>query len=263
MGRGPKKHLKRLNAPKKWMLDKLSGKFAPRPSAGPHKLRESMPLVVIIRNKLKYSLTYNETKKVTMSRAIKVDNKVRTDIGFPVGFQDVVSIEKTGEFFRMLFDVKGRFLIHRIKKEEAAYKLCRVKTLSTAAKGVPVLVTHDGRTIRYPDPDIKVNDTIKLEIETGKILDFMKFEPGNLAYITGGQNCGRIGIITNKEKHPGSFDIVHVKDSLGHSFATRLNNVFPVGKGKQAWISLPRGKGVRLSIAEERDRRLAAKAKEM
>jgi small subunit ribosomal protein S4e len=84
-----------------------------------------------------------------------------------------------------------------------------------------------------------------------------------LAYITGGQNCGRIGIITHKEKHPGSFDIVHVKDSVGHSFATRLSNVFPIGKGKQAWISLPRGKGVRLTIAEERDRKLAAKAKEM
>jgi small subunit ribosomal protein S4e len=263
MARGPKKHLKRLNAPKKWMLDKLSGKFAPRPSAGPHKLRESMPLIVLIRNKLKYALTYNEAKKVTMSRAIKVDNKVRTDMCYPTGFQDVISIDKTSEHFRMLFDVKGRFLIHRVKKDEATFKLCRVKSVSTAAKGVPVLVTHDGRTIRYPDPLIKVNDSIKLDIATGKILDFIKFEPGNIAYITGGQNCGRIGIITNKERHPGSFDIVHVKDSVGHSFATRLSNVFPIGKGKQPWITLPRGKGVRLSIAEERDRKLAAKAKEM
>ena len=27
MARGPKKHLKRLNAPKNWMLDKLTGRF--------------------------------------------------------------------------------------------------------------------------------------------------------------------------------------------------------------------------------------------
>ena len=27
MGRGPKKHLKRLNAPKHWMLDKLAGSY--------------------------------------------------------------------------------------------------------------------------------------------------------------------------------------------------------------------------------------------
>jgi len=29
-----KKHLKRLNAPSHWLLDKLSGKYAPRPSPG-------------------------------------------------------------------------------------------------------------------------------------------------------------------------------------------------------------------------------------
>lgn len=32
---------------------------------------------------------------------------------------DVVSIEKTGEFFRLIYDVKGRFAIHRISAEEA------------------------------------------------------------------------------------------------------------------------------------------------
>merc|ERR1711981_1120683 len=40
MARGPKRHLKRLNAPKHWMLDKMGGTWAPRPSTGPHKLRE-------------------------------------------------------------------------------------------------------------------------------------------------------------------------------------------------------------------------------
>lgn len=32
---------------------------------------------------------------------------------------DVVTIEKTGEFFRLIYDMKGRFTIHRITAEEA------------------------------------------------------------------------------------------------------------------------------------------------
>ena len=32
---------------------------------------------------------------------------------------DVITIDKTGENFRLLYDVKGRFTIHRIKPEEA------------------------------------------------------------------------------------------------------------------------------------------------
>ena len=45
--------------------------------------------------------------------------------------------------------------------------------------------------------------------------------PGNLCMITGGRNLGRVGTVVSRERHPGSFDIVHIKDSVGHIFATR------------------------------------------
>ena len=33
---------------------------------------------------------------------------------------DVITIDKTGENFRLIYDVKGRFTVHRITKEEAS-----------------------------------------------------------------------------------------------------------------------------------------------
>lgn len=63
------------------------------------------------------------------------------------------------------------------------YKLCKVKRVQTGPKNVPFIITHDGRTIRYPDPAIKVNDTIQFEIATSKILDHIKFEPGMCIFI--------------------------------------------------------------------------------
>ncbi|XP_032886315.1 40S ribosomal protein S4, X isoform [Amblyraja radiata] len=259
MARGPKKHLKRLAAPRHWMLDKLTGVFAPRPSTGPHKLRECLPLIIFLRNRLKYALTGDEVKKICMQRFIKIDGKVRTDITYPAGFMDVISIDKTNEHFRLIYDTKGRFAVHRITAEEAKYKLCKVRRIRVGTKGIPHLVTHDARTIRYPDPLIKVNDTVQIDLDTGKITDFIKFDTGNLCMVIGGANLGRIGVITNRERHPGSFDVVHVKDANGNSFATRLSNIFVIGKGNKPWVSLPRGKGIRLTIAEERDKRLAAK----
>lgn len=259
MARGPKRHLKRLAAPKNWMLDKLGGVFAPRPMCGPHKLRESLPLILFLRNRLKYALSYNEARMICKQRLIKVDGKVRTEMRFPAGFMDVVSIEKTKETFRLLYDVKGRFVTHRIKPEEGAFKLAKVVKQSIGPKGVPFIVTHDARTIRYPDPHLKVDDTVVIDIETGKITDFVKFDSGNIAMITGGRNMGRVGIVGHRERHPGSFDIVHLKDASGHAFATRLNNVFIIGKGPNALVSLPADKGIKLSIAEERDKRLSQK----
>eukprot|EP00439_Symbiodinium_sp_Y106_P025693 s48_g3.t1 len=251
MARGIIKHLKRMYAPKHWMLDKLRGRWAPKPNAGPHKLRECMPLIVMLRQRLKYALTYREVKMIVMQRLIKVDGKVRTDMFYPAGFMDVVQIEKTKENFRLLYNTKGRFVLHKVAKEEAAYKLCRVKRVTRGPRGTPYAVTHDGRTLRFPDPDVKANDTVRLDLETGKIMDHLKFEVGNTVMISGGNNIGRVGTITHREKHPGSFEIIHIKDTAGHSFNTRLENVFVIGQANKPWISLPKGNGVKLSIVED------------
>ena len=216
--------------------------------------------------------------------------------------------------------VRGRFSVHRVSADEAKFKLCRVKEVAKGAKGVPYMVTHDGRTIRYPDPQLGFMDTIKLDLETGKVtrcpklhgsppapvssalarygsrlaltqsavalrsraqqgglactclapvcakppaphpslscllqmIEFVKFETGNLAMINGGKNTGRIGVIVSRERHQGSFDIVHLKDSAGHIFATRLGNVFVIGQGNRPMVSLPKRKGIKMTILEER-----------
>jgi small subunit ribosomal protein S4e len=260
------------------MLGKLGGIWAPRPSPGPHKLRESLPLSLILRDRLKYALTRREIIMITMRRHVEVDKRIRTDINFPTGFMDVIEIAKTEERFRVLYDVKGRFVLHTIPADEAAWKLCRVNQKSIGSKAsvgrnpfhtkgqagaIPYVVTHDGRTIRYPDPDVKVNDTVKVDLTSGKIIGHYKFEMGHTAMVTRGANTGRVGEITRIEKHPGSYEIIHLKDKKGASFATRVANVFVLGgaTGVKTEISLPKGKGVQQSIVEERDARFKKAAK--
>ena len=89
--RGPKKHMKRLAAPHHWMLSKMGGVYAPRPSQGPHKMRECVPLVVLLRNRLKYALTRREVMMIVMQRLVKIDGKVRTDSNFPAGLMGTQS----------------------------------------------------------------------------------------------------------------------------------------------------------------------------
>merc|ERR1711870_89494 len=107
-------------------------------------------------------------------------------------------------------------------------------------KGTPYAVSHDGRTLRYPDPDVKPNDTVRIDLESNKILDHLKFEIGNTVMISGGNNMGRVGTIVSREKHPGSFEIVHIKDAVGHSFATRLQNVMVIGRVANLGCLFPR-----------------------
>jgi small subunit ribosomal protein S4e len=93
------------------MLSKLGGKYATRPSQGPHKLKESIPLSILLRNRLKYALSGKDVYSIVRDKEgmIKIDNKVRRDPRFPLGIMDVVTIDRTGESFRILYDTKGRY----------------------------------------------------------------------------------------------------------------------------------------------------------
>jgi small subunit ribosomal protein S4e len=276
MARGPKKHLKRLYAPKHWMLGKMGGIWAPHPSAGPHKLRECLPLSLILRQRLKYALTRRETMMIVMRRLVNVDGKIRTDLNYPCGFMDVLSIPKTDEHFRLLFDVQGRFVLTPFKnKEDKNFKLCRVQQLRKGKKAsighnpfhngqmaaIPYAVTHDGRTLKYPPPGVKVHDTVKLDLTSGHVTDFIKFDVGATCMITRGKNIGRVGSVSSIERHPGSYDLVHLTDKNQNTFATRLENVFVVGKAAtKPEVQLPYGRGLKLSLIEKHKAKVSKKA---
>lgn len=89
------------------MLDKLSGVFAPKPSAGPHKMRECLPVIIFLRNRLKYALTYDEAKKICQQRLIRIDHKVRTDMLYPAGFMG--NLLKINKIFLLLIIYRSSF----------------------------------------------------------------------------------------------------------------------------------------------------------
>ena len=90
--------------------------------------------------------------------------------------------------------------------------------------------SHDGRVFRYFDHNIKRHDTVKYDLEKGKIVGHESFAENKLAYVTAGNNCGRIGIITAIKKYDGSHNMITLKDERGSEFITRQENVFVIGK---------------------------------
>jgi small subunit ribosomal protein S4e len=79
--------------------------------------------------------------------------------------------------------------------------------------------------------------------------------------ITAGRNIGRVGLMESRERHAGSFDIIHVKDAAGQTFATRGSNVFIIGQSTKSLVSLPKRKGIKTSIIQEQQHRLSKEKK--
>eukprot|EP00267_Zea_mays_P054428 XP_020407667.1 40S ribosomal protein S4 [Zea mays] len=139
------------------------------------------------------------------------DGKVRTDKTYPTGFMGMpISLLMHKDTYTAILVADlwchffGRCHFHPLK-------LCKVRSVQFGQKGIPYLNTYNGRTIRYPDPLIKANDTIKIDLENNKIMDFFKFDIGNVVMVTGGRNTRCVGVIKNWEKHKGSFEVIDVQ----------------------------------------------------
>jgi len=250
--KGSTKHSKRLSAPGTYAIKRKHGIFTirPFPTRGPFEL--SIPLGIVVREKLGYAKTLNEAKKVLHNKYIKIDGKHRTNYKHSLGLMDVLEVTKTKEFYRLVpFKGKKRVTIHPITEEEAKRKLLQVKKKHSTKGGLIQFTFHDG-TAKVINPaeeyslkykEISPKDTVLYNIEKGEYEEHYPFAEENIGLVIGGHNVGSIGKITEIETQLGRKKrTITIKTEEGE-FKTTDNHIFIAGKEK-AMISLPKIEGV-------------------
>ncbi len=245
--KGPKRHLKRLPAPKFWPIPRKEAKWTVRPSPGPHPINRSLPLLLIIRDILGYAKTAREARRIISEGRIKVDGKIRRDYKFPVGLMDVIEIPDVKEAYRLIPIPRKGLNLHPISEEEAKFKLCRIENKTTVDGGHIQLNLHDGRNIliRVNDPTnpeedtYKTMDVLKISLPGQEIEEHIKFEEGSFVLVTWGKNMGQVGRIKEIIHGIGRrMSVVTLESPDGELFQTSLEYVFPIGRDKPI-ISLP------------------------
>jgi small subunit ribosomal protein S4e len=238
---GSRKHLKRFKAPENWPIHPKEKKWTVKPSPGPHAIKGSLPLLIVIRDILKVADTSREAKRIINNGEILVDGRVRKDYKFPVGFMDVVEIPKTKKVYRVLPDEKGRLILHPIPEENKDFKLCRIEDKTTIKGGKIQLNLHDGRNCLVED-DFKTADVVVFKVLENQISDHIKFENGTVGLITGGKHIGELGTIIEINITRSSMpNTVLIQTDDQKTFLTLKDYVFVLGKEKPM-ISLPGGK---------------------
>lgn len=177
--------------PKFWPLARKKIRFAPVPIPGPHPKRESLPLVVVIRDIFKLCGTGKEAKKIIKNKEILIDGREITEEKFPVGLMDIFTIKKKKESFLVLPSKNG-FEFKKISEKDAENKYCKIIGKRMLKKGMQ-LNLHDGRNILLPKKEkdkYKVCDTLKISLKTKKILGALHYRKGEEVLIIKGRNRG-------------------------------------------------------------------------
>lgn len=226
--------IKRMAAPRRWPVKRKVNYWAAKPSAGPHSVDYSVPLIAVVRDMLSIVRTAKEGRLLISQGSFSVDGRVRKDPDYPVGLMDVLTIKGEEEAYRMLIDRRNRLHLVSVTKEESSWKLCRVQGRQTLSGGRKQIRLHDGRNI-LGDVEATTGDVFKIELPTQKVVEVFKLAPGSKALITGGHHVGELATVKKFEKwrNPAP-NLVHFEEG----FSTVWTNVFVSGKTQSA-IKLP------------------------
>jgi len=196
-------------------------------SRGSYRKEEGIPLLMIVRDVLKYADNAREARRIINDGLILVDKKPRKDPRYGVGLMGVVEIPKTKEYFRVL-PSKKRYVIKKINKKESNVKPCKIIDKRLVKKGLIQLNLHDGSNILVDDNKYEPGDTVILELPERKIKDWIKFDKGNVAMIVRGRHSGDTGKID--EIFPGS--AIHKSLTTMGDLQTLTEYIFVVGGDK-------------------------------
>jgi len=226
-GKGLKKHLKRLPAPRSWTIARKTDFWVLRPSAGPHPIDASVPMGLILRDMLKVCASAREARHVLNDRGVRVDGRVVTDPKFPVGLMDVLSLQETKANFRMLVNTRGRMALVPIESNDATWKLCRIEDKTTVRGGKTQLNLHDGRNMLLPKDAYKTGATLKVQVPDQKVVEAYELDKGAPVLVTGGQHVGEIAHVleVQRTRNPRANTVTFTE-----GFSTDVGKVFVVGK---------------------------------
>ena len=217
-----KHHLKRIAAPKSWIIDRRKNVYIVRPTSGGHALGMGLPLGLVLRDVLKVASTMTEVKKMLHTKSILIDGKRRKEYSFMVGIFDVITFPDTGKSYRVAFDTKGRVIVSEINGAELSIKPCKIIGKTALAGKKIQFHLHDGKNI-IMDKDAKVGDTLLLQLPTLEVKDILPLQSGAAVFLTKGDHRGDIGVL--KEIH----DRNAVYIAAGQEIETTRDYLFVVG----------------------------------
>ncbi len=235
--------LKRLAAPTSFKIPRKGNKFVPSPRPGPHPKDESVPLLIIIRDYLKYASTALEAEKIIKMKNVLIDGREVAEPRFPVGLMDVISVPETNEHYRMIPIYKRGLSLIAIDKEEASFKLGMIIRKTMVNGGAIQFTLHDGRNLLFKNPSseiktIPVGDTFKIGLPKQEFMAHLGLREGNYGLIIAGSRSGIHGKITKIDKTPKypAKPLIQIESEIG-TVSTILKYVMVVGE-EEPWLKL-------------------------
>ncbi len=184
-------HLKRLAAPKAWVVLRKERVFITRPKPG-RAFDLAMPLNQVIKLLLKKADTKKEVRYILHHEHVLVNGKRVYDHRLPVGFMDVITFPGVKESYIISLSKKGKLTARALDDKIATKRIVKIRNKTRLANSIQVNA-YDGTNILVDKADYAVGDS--LLIEDAKIVEHLPLKKGAHIILTGGSHTGMTGVV--------------------------------------------------------------------
>jgi len=118
-------HLKREQSPKNWPIERKGTTYVVRPN---YNINNGIPVLIIIRDILKFAKTRKEVKRAMNARQILLNNKVIFDENSNAVLFDVITIKTPKnnppeKNYKIIIGKNKKFDVEEITDATAGYKI--------------------------------------------------------------------------------------------------------------------------------------------
>ena len=214
-------HIKRKTIPNFWPIAKTGTKYMAVPT---HEERNSIPLIIVIRDLLKLVKTQKELNKIVAEKKVLVNGRIVTETRYPIGLMDSFSIPSIKKFYKATLKDKKMVIIPASESETTSriFKVINKKQLP----GKKVQINLNRGINIITSEKIKVGDFILMDTVNSKIKKIIQLDKDVKAMIIEGKHIGKKGVIKSIEK-TGENVLVKIKTDLGE-VNTNIKNLFAI-----------------------------------
>lgn len=192
-------HIKKTEMPTSWPVPRKGKKkrFVAVPS---HSGTKGISVLFLLRDVLKVVKTRKEARYMTLSKMIKVNNKIRTDENFPVQVLDTISLSsKEGSPVNYRLGIVNRkFSLIEVSAKETETKVIKIRGKKVMGNDKIQMNLDDGQNILTKEK-FSVGDSIVLNTKENKIVKVLPLKEGAKVEIVLGKHAGEKGEIVGFE----------------------------------------------------------------
>jgi small subunit ribosomal protein S4e len=184
---------KRSNIGKFWPIQRTGTKYL---ALAMHNKKNSIPIVVVLRDILQIVRNKKELKRAINERQILVNNKEIKETNYPISLFDVITFKKSNKSFKANLSKTKKMIFEEISKKESESKVYKVMDKKLLGNKKIQLNLSNGKNI-ISNEKISTGDSVIIDFKTNKIVKVLNLEKGKEVFVITGKHIGSVGKINN------------------------------------------------------------------